>query len=83
VPLAIAAFWVSNDLAKVILGITAFLCVWFAAYEAWKTERESATEVEEQTLRKESPDSAKLSGPKDQKGKLGTRSLACLWLTGG
>jgi hypothetical protein len=38
VPLAVAAFFVSNDAAKVALGATAFFCAWLAAYRVWKQE---------------------------------------------
>jgi hypothetical protein len=39
VPAAAAAFWVSNDTAKILLGITAFICLWATAYVVWRKER--------------------------------------------
>jgi hypothetical protein len=39
VPLAIAALWVENNTARALLGVSAFLCVWVAAYGVWRNER--------------------------------------------
>ena len=39
VPLAVAAMFVPSEAAKVILGITAFACVWAASYAIWSRER--------------------------------------------
>ena len=40
VPLAIAAFYVQDQTAKVLLGLTAFACLWAASYRVWKVERD-------------------------------------------
>lgn len=40
VPAAIVALWVDNDTAKILLGGTAFICLWITAYFVWKRERE-------------------------------------------
>ena len=42
VPVALAAFFVENPTAKVLLGLTAFICVWAASYSMWKVERDRA-----------------------------------------
>lgn len=39
VPLAITAIIVPGDLLKTGLGLTAFVCIWAAAYGLWKPER--------------------------------------------
>lgn len=44
VPFAIAAFLVKNQTAQVLLGLTAFVCVWAAAYWVWKPERQALIE---------------------------------------
>ena len=46
VPAAAATLWVTNDTAKVLLGMTAFLCLWATAYAVWKPEREKVIELE-------------------------------------
>jgi hypothetical protein len=46
VPLAVAALWVENQTAKIILGLTALACVWAAAYWIWKPEREKVITLE-------------------------------------
>jgi hypothetical protein len=46
VPVAAAALWVANDTAKVLLGLTAFSCIWAAAYAVWKAEREKVVDLE-------------------------------------
>src|SRR5437016_3409994 len=46
VPLAVAAFWVENQTVKVLLGLTAFICVWAAAYWIWRPEREAVINLE-------------------------------------
>jgi len=38
-PLAIASYLFSNETVKIVLGITAFGCVWAAAYGVWRRER--------------------------------------------
>ena len=45
-PLTIAAVFVPNEIAKVLLGITAFICFWGAAYIVWRREREARNESE-------------------------------------
>jgi hypothetical protein len=39
VPLAIAAVFVPSDTVKVLLGLTALVCLWCAAYGVWRRER--------------------------------------------
>jgi hypothetical protein len=43
---AAAALWVENATAKTLLGITAFVCAWVAAYVVWQSERERVLELE-------------------------------------
>jgi hypothetical protein len=47
VPLAIAAYFVPNEGAKIILGITAFACAVFAAFRLWQRERSARVTAEE------------------------------------
>src|SRR5215469_11303866 len=47
VPLAVAAFFVPNDIAKILLGLTAFICLWVAAYLLWKREHDKVVERDE------------------------------------
>jgi hypothetical protein len=44
VPAAILALWLSNDTAKIILGLTAFICLLVTAYRVWKTEHDKVVE---------------------------------------
>jgi hypothetical protein len=44
VPAAALALWVSNETAKVLLGLTAFGCLWFSAYRLWKREHDKVIE---------------------------------------
>jgi hypothetical protein len=44
VPAAAAAYWVSNEIAKVLLGVTAFCCLLFSAYRLWKREHDKVVE---------------------------------------
>jgi hypothetical protein len=44
VPAAVAAFWVQNDTAKILLGLTAFVCIWVTAYRLWKHEHDKLVE---------------------------------------
>jgi hypothetical protein len=46
VPLAIAAVFVSSQIAKTLLGITAFVCFWGAAYGVWARERSARNAAE-------------------------------------
>ena len=39
VPAAALALWVSNDTAKILLGLTAFVCLGVTAYRLWKQGR--------------------------------------------
>ena len=48
VPLTVASFWVEGYVSKVLFVVTAFLCVWAAAYSAWKGEREARAKAEQQ-----------------------------------
>ena len=36
VPATIAALWIENRTAKIVLGLTAFSCIWAASYAVWK-----------------------------------------------
>ena len=40
VPAAAAALWVTNDTAKILLGVTAFACLWVTGFRVWKTEHD-------------------------------------------
>jgi hypothetical protein len=44
VPVAALALWVSNETAKVLLGLTAFCCLLFSAYRLWKREHDKVIE---------------------------------------
>ena len=44
VPAAAAAYWVSNETAKILLGLTAFGCLVFSAYRLWKREHDKVVE---------------------------------------
>src|ERR1700694_4710115 len=48
VPLAILAFVVSNEIARILLGATAFCCAWGAAYVVWKAERDKRMQAEKE-----------------------------------
>jgi hypothetical protein len=50
VPLAIAAFFVTNDLARISLGFTAIVCFIASAYLVWRKERRRTIETEERLL---------------------------------
>jgi hypothetical protein len=47
VPAAILALWLSNDTAKIIFGLTAFICLLVTAYRVWKTEHDKVVEHNE------------------------------------
>jgi hypothetical protein len=47
VPAAAFAFWVSNDTAKILLGLTAFVCLWLTAYRLWKSEHDKVVQREQ------------------------------------
>lgn len=47
VPTAIAALFVPNEIAKLLLGLTAIACLVFTGYWIWKTEREKVIELQE------------------------------------
>src|SRR5260370_36304080 len=47
VPLAVLAFFVNNEAARLILACTAAICFIVAAYYVWKKERVRAIEAEE------------------------------------
>jgi hypothetical protein len=44
VPAAIAALWVPNDRAKILLGLTAIAAFCVTAYRLWKTEHDKVVE---------------------------------------
>jgi type II secretory pathway component PulM len=44
VPAAALAYWVPNDTAKILLGLTAFICLWVTAYRVWKPEHDKVVE---------------------------------------
>src|SRR6266550_9378927 len=48
VPLAMAALYVTNDVAKAFLGITAIVCMVFASYWTWRIERLALVEAQKQ-----------------------------------
>jgi hypothetical protein len=54
VPLTIAAVFVPSHVAKIGLGVTAFVCFWGAAYGVWVRER-TARNAAEATLTTERP----------------------------
>ena len=47
VPLAIIALFVSNDVARIVLGLTAVVCFTVSSYLVWERERFHAIEAEE------------------------------------
>lgn len=53
VPLAVIAYFVQNDAAKVILFTTALLCGVFASYWVWKVEREARIKAENEINNRE------------------------------
>ncbi|MFZ0497131.1 MAG: hypothetical protein WBE85_11340 [Methylocella sp.] len=48
VPAAIAALYFENDIAKVLLWVTAFGCVIISAYFVWRVERKKVIELTEE-----------------------------------
>lgn len=46
VPLTVAAVFVQNDTAKVLLALTAVICFWAAAYTVWVRERTARNQTE-------------------------------------
>ena len=44
VPAAALALWVSNETAKILLGLTAFGCLLFSAHRLWKREHDKVIE---------------------------------------
>jgi hypothetical protein len=48
VPLAVAAVFVPNDIAKLLLALTAIACAIFASYWVWRRERQQAIVSEQQ-----------------------------------
>ena len=49
VPAAAVGVFSSNGYAQVAFVITAFICVWFAAYSVWRVEREARIKAENKT----------------------------------
>jgi hypothetical protein len=47
VPAALA-LWVPSEIAKILLVVTAFAGLWFAAYLVWKPERDKVVERDQQ-----------------------------------
>jgi hypothetical protein len=52
VPAAVASLWVSNDLAKTLLGITAIICFVVTCYRVWKPQRDQVEELEKNLVPK-------------------------------
>jgi hypothetical protein len=50
VPAAILALWLSNDTAKIIFGLTAFICLLVTAYRVWKTEHDKVVKHNQRKL---------------------------------
>ncbi|MBW7974365.1 hypothetical protein [Bradyrhizobium sp. BR 10289] len=46
VPAAIAALWIENTMGKVLLAITAFVCIWAASYSVWRRERDKVISLQ-------------------------------------
>jgi hypothetical protein len=44
IPATFLALWVSNDVAKVTWGVTAFVSLWLTAYRLWKSEHDKVVE---------------------------------------
>jgi hypothetical protein len=44
VPAAALALWVTNDTAKILLGLTTFICLWVTAYRLWQSEHDKVVE---------------------------------------
>jgi hypothetical protein len=51
VPLAVLAFFVSNETAKVLLGLSSFACVWAASYVLWSRERTERNKSDDKKLK--------------------------------
>jgi len=47
VPLAILAYFIPSETAKILLGLTAFVSVWIAAYLVWSTERKAVIALQD------------------------------------
>jgi hypothetical protein len=45
VPAAALALWVDNESAKILLGVTAFVCLWATAFLVWRKEREAVVKL--------------------------------------
>jgi len=48
VPATFLSLWVSNDAAKIVWGLTAFVCLWVTAYRVWKPEHDKVVERDQQ-----------------------------------
>ena len=48
VPLAVATYFVSNEAAKILLGLSAFICLWVTAFFVWKREHDKVVERDQQ-----------------------------------
>jgi hypothetical protein len=44
VPAAAIALWAPSDAAKILFGLTAFICLWVTAYRVWKPEHDKVVE---------------------------------------
>lgn len=53
VPAAISAYFVENRIAQGLLGATAFVCAWAAAYAVWKVQYDKANALEKELTRLE------------------------------
>jgi hypothetical protein len=47
VPATIAALWIESPTAKLLLGLTAFVCFWASAYWMWNAEHEKVVALEQ------------------------------------
>jgi hypothetical protein len=47
VPVAVAAFFVPNNIVKILFGLIAFIGVWVTAYRLWKREHDKVVERDE------------------------------------
>ena len=55
VPLSVAAYFVPNSVAQVLLALTALVCAIFTAYWVWQTERKKTVELQIEIQRLNKP----------------------------
>src|SRR5437016_4762569 len=51
VPLAIAGYYVTNNIAKELLWVTAFICLVAASFTVWKRERQALLATQSEIMK--------------------------------